>query len=47
MDSQQFEVIVGLLNNILLSLEELNNRFEKYDSEEQIDDEMLREAEDG
>lgn len=44
MSDQQFEVIVTMLNSILEELQELNERFAKYDSEEQINDEMLRDS---
>lgn len=47
MDEQQFQIIVQLLNDISISLQELNERFAKYDAEEQINDEMMRESEDG
>lgn len=47
MDEQQFTVVVDLLNRILMQLEDLNERFAKYDAEEQINDEMMREAQNG
>jgi len=47
MDEKQFETIKVLLSRILEQLEELNQRFAKYDAEEQINDEMMRESEDG
>lgn len=47
MSDDQFHEMIMLLKKILEKLSDIDDRFSKYDEEEQINDEMLEEAQSG